>query len=320
MATPGLPSLGLSGRNWLTSMEYQSLYNGQSPTSPQTPSTPGSQTLGFPVHDREDWYEMISCVHLESKGGGVGQGIILCLSMNQDENRFANALEISTYPALVLLTNHHIIPTLEQVPNWKLLISGSTFNLKETNFQSCKSCCGPYGVWKSPEHSGKAKSCPFQMDFTLLPLSNAFANEIMKKKELFFPVVMPLNVESLERALQSQRFYTYQRNKKTGHMIPSDFKIQTPTKVPTTEDAKHLNGRVVAYREMCVLKYRCPHIKDGSSGAGIFFEQGDERVLLGLHVSTEKDGNDRFGTSIHAIFHAIAGILKHVVLPIHKLS
>lgn len=300
------------GVTWLSSGDFNrfSKSNGGQGMSPA--NTPNSN-LGSPLHSDHSWYKKVACCHLKStsRGGGTGQGIIVCLGLDAHQ-KFAEVLGISTYPPLALLTNHHIIPSINRVQNWKMLISCSEqsilkIKLDRNRFITCVSCCGPDGVWKKEEHP--KKSCPLEADFTILPLSKEFAEEIMSKKELLIPVVMPVDMKSLETALQSQRFYIYQRDEDTGHIIPSDIEIQkrgTPT-------ASTIKSKIENYRLKCTLEYApCLEIRRGSSGAGIFFKQGAELFLLGLHVSTEEGGeNCRFGTSIHRIFHAIAGKLLY---------
>ena len=289
------------GRTWLYSQELRGFSRSNSQSSASSPL--GANGFPFRLTDVHDWYKKIACCHLESlRGEGMGQAIIVCLGLDGERSPLADALGISIHPALVLITNHHIIPSRKHVQKWKLHISGS-ITLDENKFITCKSCCGRNGVWGREEHA--SKQCPFQADFTLLPLSEKFSKEILNKRDLLIPVVMPLNMESLKTALKSQRFYIFQRDEKTGDVREVEVDIRKIT--PPTDDTASIRGLIEDYKKMCTLSYnKCSEVRRGSSGAGLFFKNGDERVLLGLHVSTSEDGSVHYGTSIHKIFHAIA--------------
>lgn len=77
---------------------------------------------------------------------------------------------------------------------------------------------------------------------------------------------------------------------------------------PTSDDQQSLDGQITAYKQMCLLRYDInTGVSPGDSGAGIFYKRGSERLLLGLHKSTEEEEGCHSGIAIHAIFHAITG-------------
>ena len=103
------------------------------------------------------------------------------------------------------------------------------------------------------------------------------------------------------------RFYIFKRDEETGVVRDVEltlYKVQAPT----SDDELSLDGQITAYKQMCLLRYDINvGVSPGDSGAGIFFKRGSERLLLGLHKSTEEDEGYHSGIAIHAIFHAITG-------------
>ena len=92
---------------------------------------------------------------------------------------------------------------------------------------------------------------------------------------------------------------------------------------PTSDDEQCLDGQITAYKQMCLLTYDInTGVSPGDSGAGIFYKRGSERLLLGLHKSTEESEGCHSGIAIHAIFHAITGeaITSLVPIPIPTFS
>ena len=206
MATGSSPDS--SRRTWISSLELHRLSSsGQSPSSPEA-SAVLSLAPSSPLTEDANWYKKVPCCHLKSlEDGGKGQGIIICLGIDSNQQRLSEILGVSTYPALVLLTNHHIIPSKFHARKWKLSIHGIEKKL-EKKIDVCKSCCGRDGVLGHSEHP--RAPCPFRADFSILVLSKELSSELLKNRELKFPVLAPLDVESLKNALQSERWaYLY---------------------------------------------------------------------------------------------------------------
>lgn len=201
-----------SRRTWISSQElYRLRSNCYSPTSPDASSV--SLAPCSPLTEDVNWFKKVPCCHLKSlEDGGKGQGIIICLGVNGSHQHLSELLGVSSsYPALALLTNHHIIPSKSNAKKWKLSVHGMEMKklnvtLDEKRIDSCKSCCGRDGVLSSKEHPRAV--CPFRADFTILVLSREFSSELLKNRELKFPILAPLGLESLKSALQSER-YTY---------------------------------------------------------------------------------------------------------------
>ena len=298
--------------NWISSRELHRL---TASGSAQSPASPDALTLSLsldpvpPLTEDKDWYKKVSCCHLESNPGD-GQGVIVCLGTNAYHQQFTEILGISTYPAFALITCHHIITSRSNLKNWKLVISGMemkkfSVKLDERKFEVCRSCCGPNGVLGREEHPNRV--CPFGADFTVLVLTKEFANEMLKNRDLLIPLIMPLDMRSLREALQSHRFYLFKRDKSTG--IIRSIVLSVHKQAPPSEDEQLIDGQVTAYKDMCLLRYdKNPEVLRGDSGAGIFLtsEQSAERLLLGVHKSTESDDELHTGIAIHGIFHAIA--------------
>ena len=295
--------------NWVSSKEICRLTS--SGNYAHSPSSPKELALSLeqvpPLLEDEHWYKKVSCCHLESAGGD-GQGVIVCLGTDAYDQQFAEIFDISTYPAFALITCHHVIAGRGYLKNWKLVISGMemkkfSIKLDDRKFDACKSCCGVDGVLGQMEHPKKV--CPFGADFTVLILTKEFANEILKNRDLLIPLIMPLNMQSLKAALQSKEFYLFKRDKGSG--ITRSIMLNIHKQAPPTDDEESVEGQVMAYQYMCMLRYnKNPEVLRGDSGAGIFLTEGSERKLLGLHLSTEDDEDAHTGIAIHAIFHAIA--------------
>lgn len=103
------------------------------------------------------------------------------------------------------------------------------------------------------------------------------------------------------------RFYIFKRDEETGVVRDVELTLHK-VQAPTSDDELSLDGQITAYKQMCLLRYDINvGVSRGDSGAGIFFKRGSERLLLGLHKSTEEDEGYHSGIAIHAIFHAITG-------------
>ena len=103
------------------------------------------------------------------------------------------------------------------------------------------------------------------------------------------------------------RFYIFKRDEGTGLIRDVELTIQK-VQAPTSDDQQSLDGQITAYKQMCLLRYDInTGVAPGDSGAGIFYKKGPERLLLGLHKSTEESEGCHSGIAIHAIFHAITG-------------
>ena len=103
------------------------------------------------------------------------------------------------------------------------------------------------------------------------------------------------------------RFYIFKRDEDTGVVRDVELTLHK-VHAPTSDDELSLDGQITAYKQMCLLRYDIDKgVSPGDSGAGIFFKRGPERLLLGLHKSTEVDKGYHSGIAIHAIFHAITG-------------
>ena len=298
--------------NWISSKELRRLsssgsFSSLSPVSPETARPISLEQSIRPLTEDEYWYKKVSCCQLEPPTGGYGQGVIVCLGTDAHSQRFADILGISTYPAFALVTCHHVLPGIRSLKNWKMVLSGMDRNvsikLDDRKFEVSKSCCGADGVLGQKEHPNE--KCPFGGDFTVLVLKKEFASELLKNHDLLIPMVMPLNMENLKEALTSEQFYIFKRDKGSG--IIRDVTIKVHKRAPPSEDEQTIDGQVTAYKEMCMLRYdKNSQVLRGDSGAGIFFTRGSERLLLGLHKSTESDEEAHTGIAIHAIFHAIA--------------
>ena len=313
MATGGGDSpFSYKRTNWVSSREVHRL---SSSGSSQSPVLISPEVVVPPLLEDEHWYKKVSCCHLESTAGD-GQGVIVCLGVDAYSQRFAETLGISTYPAFALITCHHVITSRANLKNWRLVISGMEMKkyserLDGRKFEVCKSCCGPDGVLGQREHPNEV--CPFKADFTVLILTKEFATELLKNRDLLIPTVMPLGLRNLKEALQSQRFYLFKRDKSSGIIRSPELDVHK--RAPPTEDEQSVEGQVNAYKEMCTLRYgKNPEVLRGDSGAGIFLTEGSERLLLGVHKSTECDEDSHTGIAIHAIFHAIASEGDKIVI------
>lgn len=305
-----------SRRNWISSREVHRLCSSgsaQSPTLPSDAVRTAALQLSFeqipPLVEDEHWYKKVACCHLQSlNSSGNGQGVIVCLGTDVYDQQLADILGISTYPAFALITCHHVITGRSSLRNWRLVVSGLEMKkfsdkLDSKKFEVCKSCCGPDGVLGQEEHFNRV--CPFGADFTVLVLTREFANELLKSRDLLIPTLMPLDMRSLKSALQSERFYIFKRDHSSG--VVRAVELNVHKRAPPTEDEQSVEGEVNAYKEMCILRYdKNPEVLPGDSGAGIFLTKGSERLLLGIHKSTEAEDEVHTGIAIHAIFHAIA--------------
>lgn len=198
-----------SRRTWISSLElYRLSSSGQSPSSPESAAVL-SLAPNSPLTEDANWFKKVPCCHLKSlEDGGKGQGIIVCLGVDSNQQRLCEIFRVSTYPALALLTNHHVIPSKFHAKKWKLSIHGMEMRklnviLDERRIDVCKSCCGRDGVLGHSEHP--RAPCPFRADFSILVLSKEFSSELLKNREFKFPILAPLDVESLKNALQSER-------------------------------------------------------------------------------------------------------------------
>ena len=322
MATGSSPDL--RRKTWLSSQEVHRLSSsGQSPTSPDALAISLAQDP--PLTEDANWYKKVPCCHLKSTDdGGKGQGIIVCLGMDSNCQRLSEILGVSTYPALALLTNHHVITSKSSAKKWKLSINGMemrklTVTLDERKIDVCRSCCGRDGVLGHSEHP--RASCPFRADFTILVLSKEFTSKLIENRDLKFPILMSLDMESLKDALRSERFYIFKRDEDSGTIRDIELNIRK-VQAPTSDDQQSLVGQITAYKQMCLLRYESNSgVSPGDSGAGIFFKKGSERLLLGIHKSTEEDEGFHSGIAIHAIFHAIAGkISVHYIVVVFRGS
>lgn len=103
------------------------------------------------------------------------------------------------------------------------------------------------------------------------------------------------------------RFYIFKRDEGTGLIRDVELTLHK-VQAPTSDDQQSLDGQITAYKQMCLLRYDInTGVSPGDSGAGIFYKRGPERLLLGLHKSTEESEGCHSGIAIHAIFHAITG-------------
>lgn len=212
MATSSSSDSSSSRRTWISSQELHHLTSSGQPmslSSPESVAVLAVTPINSPLTEDTNWYKKVPCCHLKSlEGGGKGQGIIVCLGIDGNQRHLCEILGVSTYPALALLTNHHIIPSKYHAKKWKLSVHRMemkklTVALDEKRIDVCKSCCGRDGVLGHSEHP--RAPCPFRADFTILVLSKEFSSELFKIREFKFPILAPLDVESLKNALQSER-------------------------------------------------------------------------------------------------------------------
>ena len=115
----------------------------------------------------------------------------------------------------------------------------------------------------------------------------------------------------------SFRFYIFKRDEDTSVIRDVEVTLHK-VQAPTSDDEQSLDGQITAYKQMCLLRYDITSgVSPGDSGAGIFYKRGSERLLLGLHKSTEEDEGYHSGIAIHAIFHAITGEAMNHTLQLH---
>lgn len=302
------------GRNWLSSLELSQQLNQDRRRSTQSQPSPISPPPS-PLRD-PNRLQTIACCRLESNRGGSGQCVLVHLG------DLAKPLNVCDSPPLALLTAHHVIPDLEHVKDWKLLVDSEPrkyIKLSDDKFTYCISCCGPNGIWNEGTHAPQSANdtplCPVGADFTLLVLNQHFIREIIKK-DVLIPPMVNLSMQSLKCALQSNQFSIIKRDGR-GSITQNEVLVQ---RIDVARDERSLESEVASYKDSSLLRYRCnlPGIVgQGDSGAGIFYydqtPEGKELVLLGLHVSTTCIGDEggeimHNGITLHAIFHAIIGI------------
>lgn len=281
---------------WVSSRDVRKFSQSNSPLSP-------GDTVLFPspLTEHKGWRSKVACCDIHLLHGN-GQGVLICLGLDRD-SPLSSVLGVSTYPSLALLTNHHVIPGLSDISTRKIKISIGSQKLIPLEYKVDKfvSCCGPQGIWGGNKHI-YPEPCPFRADFSLLVLSKAFSEKI-KTPDLLFPVVMPLDMSSLKKALNSERFYLFCLE--NDRVVEEEITMQL---LAPPSDDQLIESQIQAYWEMCNLKYKSNHaIVPGTSGAGIFFKRDTERILLGIHTSTEEERSAHYGITMHRIFHAIAG-------------
>lgn len=299
------------GKNWLSSLELLQQPSRDHRRSTQSQASPVSPPTS-PLRD-PDRLQKVACCRLESSKGS-GQCVLVHLG------DLAKPLNVCESPPLALLTAHHVIPDLEHVREWKLFIdsdSNKFLKLSHDRFTDCISCCGPNGIWNEGTHAPQSADdtplCPVRADFTLLVLSQHFT-DIISKKDLLFPHMVNLSMQSLACALQSKQYSIIKRDGR-GSIIQNELFMQ---RIDVPRDERSLENEVASYKDSSLLRYCCnlPGIVGrGVSGAGVFYyeqtPEGKELVLLGLHVSTSGDEGGELmhnGITLHAIFHAIIGI------------
>jgi hypothetical protein len=194
-----------SRRSWISSLElHRLLSSGQYASFPEAAAALKGLAQSSPLTESgANWYEKVSCCHLTSlEHGGKGQGIIVCLGTDTNQQRLCEILKVTTYPALALLTNHHIIPSKSDIRKWKLSLHGVEKKF-DKKIDGCKSCCGQDGVLGRSKHPNA--NCPFRADFSIFVLSKEFSKELLKNREVKFPILAPLDMESLKNTLQNER-------------------------------------------------------------------------------------------------------------------
>ena len=231
-----------------------------------------SAASGSSLDDK--WYQNLACCGLQStdRASSLRQCTIIDLGVKALE------VGITHKPALAIVTNHSVIPSLSHVKEWKLLAGPSAvFKLVEGKFLHCVSCCGPQGICgrdmhKSTLENPSAGSCPKNADWTLLILKQDFVTELMSHrscKELKFPPVKVYSQDTLEKV----EFHVYQRNMNviTQELVANQLIEPICT---DTADAMKLENTVNLYRENSILKLFPPQKNKGlaseSFGAAVF--------------------------------------------------
>ena len=235
---------------------------------------------------------------------GVGQGIIAY---------FGNISK------LVLLTNHHLIPSKASVNKWKLSVGTIKGKyLCEENFSTCISCCGADGILGAKEHGPEQKvNCPFNADFTALIVSEEFTKELVASN-LRFPVVDLSDMKLLNAANYEELcLMRYEGD------TPSPIRLNNLTERTMISSTLPLSKRVNVYKQLCQLKYQAAGVGGGDSGAGIFLRYDstsseNNAVLVGLHKATQtrddhalERTDHHFGIAIHFILHVTAS--KYII-------
>ena len=286
--------------------------------------TPSPTTSGdFSLTSDPGFWKKVACCHIETSRG-CGQGVLVHLG------EICNSLQIREDPPLALITNHHIVPTMEEARGLVLRFSQDVKhaieigNKPQNKIASCMSCCGPHGVFQGEVHAALSMSgtnvtptCPMG-DFTVLVLKQGFGSEILRKTpHLYLPRMVDLDLPSLEQALlQNKCFYVVQMDE-SGHATRDEIKVQ---RIAAAREEKSLESDVVTYKENCRIRYPVGgFIGRGSSGAAIFYLDLQTKcfVLLGIHTSTAQDDSMHYGIALHTIFHSIAGmyVIRNTELP-----
>ena len=285
-------------QTWLSSLDLSNRFKRKSSTSSQYVVERPSLT--------EDWYKRVACCQLKSSRG-TGQGLLVDIE----------ALGLQPPAVAALLTNHHIIPSMNYVQDWELQVgpeeNKKIFKFNKSSFTHCYSCCGPDGISgkKAPHFQRSASdpptSCPVGSDFTLLILCSSFMGDLGSKLYETPVLLPPLTTEKED--YQPKEICILRRNFETGNIYASPINLETPiTQIGTPS----LQGEIDAYK--CTLCYSdswiTTKIGRGSSGSGIFCrnERSGEIRLMGIHVSSGvDDAQVHYGLTVQAIVHSIVG-------------
>ena len=296
-----------AGNGWLTSLEIRE--KGRSPSLPANLDA---------MKSNQHWFKKVACCRVETTRG-CGQGILVHLG-----ERLTKALGVYENPSLALITSHRVIPSIKLEAKSLTLRIGPdstkkhTFKFTKNDVACCKSCCGPDGIcnqFDAHAQQSARNSCRVGWDFTILILKSDFANDILKK-DLLIPPMVDLDMQSLDRALQSDHFYILQKNGKSGVIDRNEIHMRYND---AAQGGFSLERDVVRFRENCKLKYHLDHpecIVPESSGAGVFYwdHQKNILVLLGIHISHGAGEIGHNGIALHTIFHALAGKMKFFII------
>ena len=238
----------------------------------------GAVSSGHPssAGSSSKWDKVASFI-LRSKDGSVGQCVIT---------------ESSTQDMHILITNHHILSSEEDIGHCTLDTGdGIALQIKAAQKTALDervfySCCGPGSIWAGPppihvplEGNKKAGYCPREEDWSAVILDEDFVNSTLKRifKGSFPPIKSVNHVGGINAKI-------VKRLKKYAIESNTDVIIEEP---PSLQGTSCVRDQVSVYKSWCVLRYLCSeaskNVGEGCYGAPILSMDGS---LLGLHCSS----------------------------------
>ena len=230
-----------------------------------------------------------------------GQGIVFLRCLRNGQKKYA------------LLTCHHLITSRKDAVGFYVIGKRECigfFSLNEDNVGSCYSCCGENGILgknQHPKEQNKIKSCPFDLDFTLMELKGS-AEKILSAIEL---PDLELSMEASEALMDGlimndpeyplinppQQCCFYQRsefkNPNTGkrdtEVLCKEHYLNLPLFPPASlkvDSVKDWSYNVVFCLKVLVgVQDVCG---EGSSGAPIYATHESEMpLLIGMHTGID---------------------------------